>query len=163
MRNFPRPFVTILLVISFLLSTVSVAAQGRINDWSKVTALSTGSNLAVKQKNGKTDKGTLSSTSDSALTVNTKNGTVEIKRDDVRTVHEVIKKSEGTKGALIGTAVGAGAGTALGVAGDLTDNSLEVKNGVVAGLAVVGAGIGALAGYFIGRSRSKRVLVYEAN
>ena len=95
--------------------------------------------------------------------MNAKDGAVEIKRDDVRTVREVIKKGSGAKGVLIGTAVGAGAGTALGVAGDLTDDGLEVKNGVVAGLAVVGAGIGALAGYFIGRSGSKRVLVYEAN
>jgi hypothetical protein len=29
-------------------------------------------------------------------------------------------------------------------------------------MAVLGAGVGALAGYFIGRSGSKRVLIYEA-
>ena len=162
MRTQSRPFVTILLVSSFLLSTLSIAVQGQTNDWFKVTALSTGSNLAVKQKNGKTVKGTLSSVSDSALTLNAKSGAVEIKRDDVRTVHEVIKKGSGAKGALIGAAVGAGSGAALGVAADATDNALEVKNGITAGLAVVGAGVGALAGYFIGRSGSKRLLVYEA-
>jgi hypothetical protein len=164
MRTLPRPFVTIVLAASLLLSSVSAMAQGQTDDWSKVTALSGGSNLAVKQKNGKTIKGTLSSASDSALTLNARNGTVEIKRDDVRMVHEVIKKGAGGKGALIGTAVGAGAGAALGAIGDSqNDNGLEkIDHAVIAGLTIVGAGVGALAGYFIGRSGSKRVLVYEA-
>lgn len=162
MQNFPRLFVVIGLVATLLLSTVTVAAQGQINDWSRVTALAGGSNLQVKLKNGKTIKGTLSSVTDTGLSLTVKNAPVEIKREEVQTVHEVVKKGGGGKGALIGSAVGAGAGLGLGVAGDLTDNALEVHNGVVAGMAVLGAGVGALAGYFIGRSGSKRVLIYEA-
>lgn len=163
MRNFPRLFVVFGLVASLLLSTVTVAAQGQINDWSKVTAVASGSNLQVKLKSGKTIKGSLSSVTDSGLSLTVKNAPVEIKREEVRTIHEVIKKGGGGKGALIGSAVGAGAGAGLGVVADSTDNALEVHNGVTAGLAVVGAGVGALAGYFIGRSGSKRVLIYEAN
>ena len=167
MRTLPRPFVTIALVTSLLLSSVSAAAQGRTNDWSKVTALAGGSNLAVKLKNGKTIKGTLSSVSDTTLSLTVKNAPMEIKRDDVRTVHEVIKKGSGGKGALIGTGVGAGAGAALGAIGDASNENgfggERLDNAVVAGLTIVGAGMGALVGYFIGRSRSKRVLVYEAN
>ena len=164
MRTLPRPFVTIVLLTSLLLSPVSAAAQGAANDWSKVTALAGGSNLAVKLKSGKTIKGTLSSASDSALSLTVKNAPVEIKRDDVRTVHEVIKKGSGTTGALIGTGVGAGAGAGLGAIGDSqNDGGFEkIDNAAVAGLAVAGAGVGALVGYFIGRSKSKRVLVYEA-
>jgi small nuclear ribonucleoprotein (snRNP)-like protein len=164
MRNFPRLFVVFGLVAALLLSTVTVAAQGQMNDWSKVTALASGSNLQVKLKSGKTIKGSLSSVTDSGLSLTVKNAPVEIKREEVRTIHEVIKKGGGGgKGALIGSAVGAGAGAGLGVAADSTDNALEVHNGVTAGLAVVGAGVGALAGYFIGRSGSKRVLIYKAN
>jgi small nuclear ribonucleoprotein (snRNP)-like protein len=162
MQNFPRLFVVIGLVATLLLSTVTVAAQGQLNDWSKVAALAARSNLQVKLKNGKTIKGTLSSVTDSTLSVTVKNAPVEIKREEVQTVHEVVKKGGGGKGALIGSAIGAGAGAGLGVAGDLNDNGLEVHNGVTAGMAVVGAGVGALAGYFIGRSGSKRVLIYEA-
>lgn len=163
MQDFPRLFVVVGLVASLLLSTISVAAQGEMNDWSKVTALAAGSNLQVKLKSGKTIKGTLSSVTDSSLSLTVKNGPVEIKREEVKTVHEVVKKGEGGKGALIGSAIGAGAGAGLGAAADATDNGLEVHNSVTAGLAVVGAGVGALAGYFIGRSGSKRVLIYEAN
>ena len=105
MRNLPRLFVTLIVVSSLLLSVVSVAAQGQTNDWSKVTALATGSYLSVKLKTGKTIKGTLSSVNDSMLSLTVKNAPVEIKREEVRTIHEVIKKGNGGKGALIGSAV----------------------------------------------------------
>lgn len=166
MKNLSRPFVAIVLVATLLLSSVSALAQGGTNDWSKVTALAGGSNLSVKLKNGKTHKGTLNSVSDSTLSLNAKNGTVEIKREDVRTVHEVVKKGSGGKGALIGSAVGAGAGAGLGAIGDASndgDFTEGVDNVIVAGMAVVGAGVGAIAGYFIGRRGNKRVLVYESN
>ena len=164
MRNLPRPFVVIGLVTSLLLSTITVAAQGQTNDWSRVTALAAGSNLSVKLKTGKTIKGTLNSVSDSGLSLTIKNAPVEIKREDVRTVHEVVKKGSGGKGALIGSAVGAGAGAAAGAISDASnDDGFEsFDTAATAGLAMVGAGVGALAGYFIGRSGSKRVLVYEA-
>ena len=164
MRSLPRPFVTIVLVASLLLSSVTVIAQGRSNDWSKVTALTAGSKLSVKLKNGKTINGTLSSVSDSTLSLTVKNAPVEIKREEVRTVHEVVKKSSATKATLIGTGVGAGAGAAVGAIGDSNNEGLEtLDNAATAVLAVAGAGVGALVGYFIGRSGNKRVLVYEAN
>ena len=167
MKNIPRPFVTLAVVVSLLLSSVGVMAQGGSNDWSKVTALGGGSNLSVKLKSGKTIKGTFSSASDSSLSLSAKNGPVEIKREDVRSVHEVIKKGSGGKGALIGTAVGAGAGAALGAVGDAQNQDgfggEKLDNAFVAGLTILGAGAGAIAGYFIGKRGSKRVLVYEAN
>lgn len=162
MRSLLNLFVTLIVIASLLLATVTVAAQSQTNDWSKLAALASGANLQVKLKNGKTIKGTLSSVSDSGLSLTVKNAPVEIKREEVSTIHEVVKKSGGGKGALIGSAVGAGAGAGLGVAADANDDGLEVHNGVTAGLAVVGAGVGALAGYFIGRSGSKRVLIYKA-
>ena len=152
MKNLSRPFVILAVVASLLLSSVSVMAQGGTNDWSKVTALAGGSNLSVKLKNGKTVKGTLGSASDSTLSVTSKNGPVEIKREDVRTVHEVIEKGSGSKGALIGAAVGAGAGAGLGAIGDAQNagdgfGGEKLDNAFVAGLAIVGAGVGAIAGY----------------
>ena len=164
MRNLSRPFIALVLTTSLLLSAVTVAAQGQTSDWSKVAALASGSNLSVKLKNGKTIKGTLNSVSDSTLSLTAKNAPVEIKREEVRTVHEVVKKSSATKATLIGTGVGAGAGAAAGAIGDsVNDNGLEKLDSVAtAGLAIVGAGVGALVGYLVGRSGNKRVLVYEA-
>ena len=162
MRNLSRPFVAVVLLMSLLLSAVSVA--GQTNDWSKVAALASGSNLSVKLKNGKTVNGTLSSVTDSTLSVTAKNAAVDIKREDVRTVHEVVKKGSATKAALIGTGVGAGAGAAAGAISDSNnDDGFEsLDSAATAGLAVVGAGVGALVGYLIGRSGNKKVLVYEA-
>lgn len=164
MRNLSRPLVTVGVVASLLLSAVSVAAQGQTNDWSKVSALSSGSNVSVKLKNGKTVNGTLSSVTDSTISVTAKNAPVDIKRDEVRTVHEVVKKGSATKAALIGTGVGAGAGAAAGAISDSNndDGFEKLDSAATAGLAVAGAGVGALVGYLIGRSGNKRVLVYEA-
>ena len=164
MRNLPRPFLIIGLVTTLLLSTVTVAAQGTANDWSRVTALASGSNLSVKLKSGKTVNGTLSSASDSTLSMTSKKAPVEIKREDVRSIHEVVKQGSATKATLIGMGVGAGAGALLGAIGDASnDDGFEsIDNAATAALAVVGAGVGALVGYLVGRSRSKRVLVYEA-
>ena len=164
MGKLSRPLVAFIVTASLLLSAVTVAAQSQTSDWSKVTALASGSKLSVKLKNGKTVNGTHSSASDTTLSVTSKNAPVEIKREDVRTVHEVIKKSSATKAALIGTGVGAGAGAAAGAISDSnSDDGFEkLDSAATAGLAVVGAGVGALVGYFIGRSGAKRVLVYEA-
>ena len=165
MRRLSQPFVTLCLVASLLVSTITVAAQDQMNDWSRVTAIANGSKLSVKLKNGKTVSGTFSSASDSALSLMVKNTRTELKREDVATVHEVIKKSA-TKATLIGLGVGAGAGALFGAISDASDDSGfefdKFDTAVTAGLAVIGAGVGAVVGYFVGRSGSKRLLIYQA-
>jgi membrane protein DedA with SNARE-associated domain len=93
-----------------------------------------------------------------------KNSPVEIKRDDVATVHEVVKKSSATKATLIGTGVGAGVGAAAGgIATAKDDDGFDkIDHVATAGLAVAGAGVGALVGYLIGRGGNQRVLLYES-
>jgi hypothetical protein len=149
-----------------MLSAVTVAGQGQQrNDWSKVTALAGGSKLSVKLRNGKTVNGTLNNSSDSGLSLAAKNGPIDVKRDEVRSVHEVLKKGSATKAALIGTGVGAGVGAAAGAIDDANHDGGfgEGFDSIATGvLTVAGAGAGALVGYFIGRSGNKRVLVYEA-
>jgi len=163
MQNQLRQFATLVLVGSLLLSAVTVAGQNR-NDWSRVTAIAAGSKLDVKLRNGKTVKGTLVSASDRGLSLTVKNSPVDLNRDEVRSVHEVLKKGSAVKGALIGTGVGAGVGAAAGAISD-ANNDGGFGEGLdaiaTAALTVVGAGAGALVGYFVGRSSNKRVLVYE--
>jgi small nuclear ribonucleoprotein (snRNP)-like protein len=165
MRNKTRQFAAILVLLSsFLLSSVTLAAQSGTSDWSRLSSVTNGSKLSVKLRNGKNIDGTLSGVSDTSLTLMVKNTATEVKRDDVLSVHEVVKKSA-AKATLIGLGVGAGAGALVGVAADASskDNGLEKIDSVAtAATTVIGAGVGALAGYFIGRGGNKRVLLFEA-
>ena len=168
MQSKPQQFAVLVLVAALVFSTISVVAQGQTNDqqnsWSRVTALASGAKVAVKLKTGKTVNGTVSSVTDSALSLNVKNSTTEIKREDVATVHEVVKNGSAKKATLIGTGVGAGIGAAAGGLADANDDSgfEKIDHVATAALAIVGAGSGALVGYLIGRGGNKRVLVYEA-
>jgi len=123
----------------------------------------TGSKLSVKLRNGNKIDGTLSSVSDTAITLIVKNASREVKRDDIRTVHKVNGKSA-TTATLIGLGVGAGAGAALGAVADSTndDGFEKLDNAATAVTTILGAGVGALSGFLIGRSGKKRVLLYEA-
>ena len=166
MRIRTRQLATIvILVTSFLLSPVTLMAQVGTSDWSRLNSVANGSKLSVKLKNGKKVDGTFSSVSDTALTVMVKNTSTEIKRDDVRSVHQVGGTSV-TKSTLIGLGAGAGAGALLGAVGEAADDdhSFEVIDGtaVTAGLTVLGATAGAITGFIIGKTRKKKVLLYEA-
>lgn len=157
-----RIVTSITLIVSLLLSCITSTAQTS-TDWSRLNTIELDSKLAVKLKNGKTINGKLSSVSDSTLTLSVKKKPVDIRREDVLTVHQVTKKSA-VAPTLIGAGAGAGLGAAAGAAGgDDDDGFVFVTRGqLAAGLAVIGAGVGAIAGYFIGRGRSKRVLIYQA-
>jgi hypothetical protein len=164
MRSKPQPFAVLFVVAVVLLSTVTATAQAQANNWSRVTSVATGSKLAVKLKNGKTVNGTFNNASDSTLSVMVKNSPVEVKREEVATVYEVVKKSSATKATLIGTGVGAGVGAAAGgIASASDDDGFDkIDRAATAGLAVLGAGVGAFVGYLIGRGGNQRVLLYQA-
>lgn len=164
MRSKPQPFAVFVVAAVFLLSTLTVVAQGRTNNWSRVSAVTAGANLSVKLKTGKSVNGTLNSVSDTGLSLNVKGSNVEIKREGVATVHEVVKKGSATKATLIGMAIGAGAGAAAGAIADSNDNSgfEKIDHVATAALAIVGAGSGALVGYLIGRGGNKKVLLYQS-
>lgn len=164
MRIQTRQFATlVILLTSLLLSPVTLMAQATTSDWSRLSSVPTGSKLSVKLRNGNKIDGTLSSVSDTAVTLMVKNASREVKRDDIRTVHQVNGKSA-TTATLIGLGVGAGAGAALGAVADSSnDDGLEnLDSAATAVTTILGAGVGALGGFLIGRSGKKRVLLYEA-
>ncbi len=167
MRTRLQPFAAFLLVLSLLLSTGGVAGQTQANDngaaWSRVSSLPGGTKLSVKLKTGKTVNGEFRTASETTLSLTAKNAPLEVRRDEIATVHEVTKKSA-AKATLIGTGVGAGAGAIAGAIGDSNnDDGFEKFDSAATGvLAVAGAGVGALVGFLVGRSGNKRVLVYEA-
>ena len=154
--------VVVVLVLSFLLSPVTLLAQTGSNDWSRLSAVASGTKLSVKLKDGKKIEGKFANVSDSSLSLTVKNAAKEIRREDVATVHQVSKKGAG-KATLIGLGVGAALGSGLAIAAETDDDDgFPVKNSVSAGFVALTAGVGALAGYLIGRTGNKRVLLYES-
>jgi hypothetical protein len=154
--------VIVVLVLSLLMSPVTLLAQSGTNDWSRLSAVASGSKLSVKLKDGKKIEGNFANASDASLSLTVKNAAREIRREDIATVHQVTKKGAG-KATLIGLGAGAAVGGGLAIASEANDNSLEVKDGVTAGLVALTAGVGALAGFLIGKTTgNKRVLLYES-
>lgn len=151
-----------LVLAASLLLTHAASAQTASGDWSALKAVESGSKLSVKLRTGKTVEGRLTGVTDEGLSLTVGGKPTDLKAVEVLRVHRV-GGSSAKKGALIGLAVGAGAGAAVGVAGSSADDGFnELDAPVTAGLTVLGAGAGALIGYAVGRSRRKRVLVYEA-
>jgi len=164
MRIQTRQFATlVILLTSLLLSPVTLAAQATASDWSRLTSVPTGSKLSVKLRNGKKVDGTLSSVSDTAVTLMVKNTSTELKRDDIRTVHQPNGNSA-KKATLIGLGVGAGVGAAFGAIVDVSNNddTPDFEIPATPFTTILGAGVGAISGFFIGRAGKKRVLLYEA-
>ena len=168
MRTKRRQLVGVILIAAVLFPAIGLSAQAQVamqntGDWSAVSSVPTGDRLVVKLKSGQTVEGKLSAVSDNALSLSVKGKTVDVKRDEVFSIHHVTKKSA-TKATLIGMGVGAGAGAAIGLAGSSNDNGFDkIDHAVTAGLAVLGAGAGAAIGYFIGRGGRKSVLIYQAH
>jgi hypothetical protein len=153
------------LAVCLLLSSVTAMAQesrpAAVNNWSRLSSIASGSKLSVKLKNGQTVNGEFSKVTDATLSLTVKSKSVELRREDVFSVYEVKKKSA-TKSTLIGLGVGAGAGLGIGLAGRSNDGFDKIDNAVTAGLTVLGAGAGALTGYFLGKRGTKRTLIYQA-
>ena len=78
-------------------------------------------------------------------------------------MHQVSKKGAG-KATLIGLGVGAGVGAALAIASERNDDDtfFETPDSISAGFVALTAGVGALAGFLVGRTGNKRVLLYES-
>lgn len=156
-----RLTLSLFLVASLLVAPV-VSAQTVTNDWSALKAVAAGSKLSVKLKTGKTFEGRLAGVSDDALSLSIGGKPTDLKAGEVLRVYRV-GGSSAKKAALVGAAVGAGTGAVAGaVGGDDDSFPIITKGQAAAGLAVLGGGVGALVGYAIGRSRHKRVLIYEA-
>jgi hypothetical protein len=155
-------FTLVLVLLASLILPSVASAQSAAGDWAALNSITTGSKLVVKLRDGKSVEGKLGGVSDAALSLSVKNKPVDLRREDVQSVYRIEGKSA-TKATLIGMGVGAGAGAAIGAAaGSSNDNFDKFEQAATAGLAVVGAGVGALTGYLIGRGGKKRILVYEA-
>ena len=155
-----------LLLIASLSKPGVITAQ-QVNNttadrWSVVQALSPGDSIEIKLNNGATIKGRFSSASDAKLTYTKSGNQQELFRADVFEVYRLVSKSK-AKSMLMGFGIGAGAGTGVGaIVGASTAPHESGEAHVPAALGgLVGAGIGTLVGFFMGRGK-KRVLIYKA-
>ena len=133
------------------------------SEWSIVKAVPPGDELAVKLKSGQTIKGRLKAISDIHLSLARGKKSFDIDRQDARQIHRVVPKSAARPtliGAGTGAAIGAG-GIAIAAAADEAGGSDGELAVAILGVAILGAGIGALVGLAFG-SRQKKVLIYEA-
>ncbi len=163
---------TLLVVLGFLGTPTNSLAQATdpsaTGMWAGVEKVPPGEKLIVKLKDGKKVKGTLSSISDTGLTLARGNRTPDLERENVLQVYRLVRKSAGTAtrwGAISGALIGGVLGLALygADAGPFygENESVGALLGSVAGTGAIGAGVGGASGYALG-SRKARVLIYDA-
>ncbi len=155
----------LVLVILLGLLGVPVHAQAPASSqlttgmWANVETVPPGDKLVVKLKDGGTVKGTLSSVTDTRLTLSCKIKTTEVEQGDIVRVYRVAGSSP-AKSALIGAGAGAAGGAVIGaVAG--RDWVIKTAASVPIGATLFGV-IGSVVGYAVGKARQKRVLIYDA-
>ena len=154
--------VSVLLTITLVYSPLALAQQPTgSSDWSAVQAVPPGDALIVKLKDGRSVEGTLSSVTDSELSLTRNNKNEAFGRDGIFQVYGRKRKAEKGKYAAIGAGIGAGAGLGIGLA----KNSPPIDDGEIypVGGTMLGAGIGAVGGFLFGQVKRRRVLIYQAN
>ena len=162
---------TLLIVLGFLGTPTHSLAQATdpiaTGMWSGVEKVPPGEKLIVKLKDGKKVKGTLSSISDTGLTLVRGNRTTVLERENVLQVYRLVRKSAGTAtrwGAISGGLLGGVLGLALygADAGPFHggNESVGALMGSIAGTGAIGAGVGGVSGYALAKPK-RRVLIYD--
>jgi hypothetical protein len=159
-----RRIISCLIATTLVLPIEGVAQQSAsANNWAAITTVRSGEKLIIELKTGKELKGKFGSASETAVTLVRGKNTEDINRSDIRKVYRENGVSA-TKSTLIGTAIGGGSGAVLGAAaggchpGDIF---CTTRGETAAILGVLGAGIGAITGFVVGKLRQKKVLMYE--
>jgi hypothetical protein len=126
--------------------------------WSAVKSLSTGSDIVVKLKDGKTRKGNYVEATDESLALSIGKSVSRLNRNEIQKLHLVVERNRDTE-KIIAAASGAAAGVAISFSGDDSDNPTALGVFLVG---VIFAGIGyGLAHWFT--PKYKKVLIYETN
>ena len=154
------------LAICLANSPVCLAQQVEPSaDWATIKGVPLGYEVIVKTKDGQSERGRISSVTDTALTLTRKNKDTAHERVNISEVYLVRRKAAKAKFALIGAGVGTAIGVGIGSAAksDREGTIGEVlAGGTVPFFTGLSAGIGALAGTLVGESRRKRDLIYRS-
>ena len=152
----------VLLVVALLAQPETIWAQQSAisisEAWRAVSSISTGSDLVVKLKSGRTVKGNYINATDLAIRLSEGKRISEMGRDEVSRVQLVVRSKAHEKA----EAIGAGAGAAFGVGfAFLGAEDGSPSAGAVVLVALIFAGIGHRLGQLFS-PKYKRILIYEA-
>jgi hypothetical protein len=145
---------TCVFLLLLCLATGQITAAP--SDWAVVEQLTAGQRIEASLSTGSSVKGKVDHVTPASVFIERRGKTIEVKRVDVARLYRW-KAGAGAKWALIGAAIGAGAGGALGAV------ILERESGfggAMAGTIALCGAIGAGVGYLL-RS-GKMVLIYSA-
>ena len=112
-----------LTVVSLWMTAFALSAMAGqplpAGDWSSVSGLAPGSEMRIFLSDGRTLRGSLEAATSDSLTINVSKGQEVHQRQDIRRVQ---LKRQGRRGrnTLVGLAIGAGAGAAVGAVEDAT-------------------------------------------
>jgi hypothetical protein len=147
---------------SFLICVLGLScvswAQGNRASWADLSGLRAGQKIQIVDMNSKKHSGTFVNVSDTAISYQEAAGEQTIQKQDVRSV-KLMQDKHRLRNALIGGAVGAGAGAGISAA------SWE-NHGYLGGRGVgaeVGAVIGFVGGAFVGVSLPSHKMNYSVN
>lgn len=142
------------LLVVFCLSTGQILAAP--TDWAVVEQLAAGQRIEAELSTGKTVKGKVDHVTPASVFIERRGKPIEVKRGEVARLYRW-KAGTGAKWAMIGAAIGAGAGGALG--GVILERESGFGGAMAGTVALCGA-IGAGLGYLIRGGKS--VLIYSA-
>ena len=151
------------VIVAILAAPLNGLAQSASSTWTTVADIQPLLKLIVELKSGKTVKGEFSSASESGLVLVRGNKMENVDRIEIRKIYQDGGTSA-TKSTLIGAAVGGGGGAVLGATafGCNSGGFICFSRTEAAGFtAVVGASVGAITGFVIGKVRHKKTLLYE--
>lgn len=134
--------------LMFSLSFVTFAQTNK-SSWTKLSALQPGTQIQVVDTARKVHSGTFVSASDTAIELRGTSSVQSIQKSDVRQVKLVKARNRG-RHALIGGAIGAGAGTGIGAAAKGSCGSGIVCDTSPAKWVGAGAAVGAVVGAVVG-------------
>src|ERR1043165_8156792 len=100
--------ISLALIIVTTFSSTVVAGQGASStqasgDWSAINSVPSGDRLLIKLKNGQSVEGKFASSSNDAVSLSVKGKSMDVKRDEVRSVYHITGNSA-TRATLIGLA-----------------------------------------------------------
>jgi hypothetical protein len=155
----------------FVLTTISFQAAfaKSSNDWNGIIPL-VNQEIAVQTNNGQTVFGRLNSANENeiVLQIADKSGysgqSQTISRNDIKKIWRAELRFGGRstgKGAAIGAGIGAGIGLISLISNAKSDNPDGQAGVAVPFYAIIGGGIGAVAGFFGKKGHKKKALVYE--
>jgi len=134
--------VVMLGMILFAFSVSAAWAQEARESWDNLKRLQVGQKIEVVNMDLKSVKGTFVSYAEDGISVQTGSGSLTTERSNVLRI-SLREHSKRARNALIGAAVGAGAGLALGAAGDRGIHETGEGNFAKAIFTPIGAGAGA--------------------